>query len=36
MICVNDPDVDVDFQSMAAALRQSFEKILPQKSPYEI
>ena len=36
MICVNDPDGDVDFQSMAAALRQSFEKILPQKSPYEI
>ena len=35
MICVNDPDGDVDFEAMAAALRQSFEKILPQKSSYE-
>lgn len=35
MICVNDPDGDVDFEAMAAALKQAFEKILPEKSSYE-
>ena len=35
MICVNDPDGDVDFEAMAMMLQQSFEKILPEKSSYE-
>ena len=35
MICVNDPDGDVDFEALAAALRRSFEKILPEKCSYE-
>ena len=35
MVCVNDPDGDVDFEALAARLRQSFEKILPEKSIYE-
>ena len=35
MICVNDPDGDVDFEALAAALYGSFEKILPKKCSYE-
>ena len=35
MICVNDPEDDVDFETLAARLRQSFEKLLPQKCAYE-
>ena len=35
MICVNDPDGDVDFEALAAKLRKAFEKILPKKCSYE-
>ena len=35
MICINDPDGDVDFEALAASLRRSFEKILPERSSYE-
>ena len=35
MICINDPDWDVDFEALVARLRRSFEKILPEKSIYE-
>ena len=35
MICVNDPDGDVDFEALSVRLRDSFEKLLPEKSAYE-
>ena len=35
MICINDPDWDVDFESLAAQLHNAFGKILPEKCSYE-
>lgn len=35
MICVNDPDSYVDYEKLAVKLRQTFEKLLPQKSSFE-
>lgn len=36
MICVNDPEETVDFDSLSARLRDAFESILPEKSEFEI
>lgn len=36
MICVNDPEETVDFDSLTARLRDAFESILPEKSEFEI
>ena len=35
MICVNDPDGDVDFEALAVRVRKAFETILPEKCAYE-
>ncbi|MBQ8835469.1 MAG: Stealth CR1 domain-containing protein [Oscillospiraceae bacterium] len=35
MICINDPEGFVDVELLAPYLRESFEKILPEKSIYE-
>jgi hypothetical protein len=35
MICINDPDVAVDFESLAPILRRAFETILPNRSQFE-
>lgn len=35
MICVNDPDGDVDFEKLSEKLKSAFEKILPEKSEFE-
>lgn len=35
MICLNDPERDVDFEVLSARLRQAFGNILPEKSAYE-
>lgn len=35
MICINDPEEDVDFARLAAQLRSAFSGILPEKSPFE-
>lgn len=36
MVCLNDPEKDVDFGSLSLRLRQAFEVILPEKSIYEL
>lgn len=36
MLCINDPENCVDQQKLARRLRDSFEKLLPQKSAYEV
>ena len=35
MLCINDPNADVDFERLAAQLRGAFEAILPEKSAFE-
>lgn len=35
-VCLNDPDVPIDFQELSARLRGSFEMLLPEKSSFEI
>ena len=34
-ICLNDPEEDIDFQKLSGRLRESFEKILPEKCQFE-
>ena len=36
MLCLNDPSEEVDFESVSEQLRAAFEKILPEKSSFEI
>ena len=36
MICLNDPDVEVDVPSLTEKLRSAFDAILPEKSQFEI
>ena len=36
MICLNDPEGDVDVLALGAELRRAFETILPEKSGFEI
>lgn len=36
MICLNDPEEAVDFDTLSARLREAFEEILPQKSSFEL
>lgn len=35
MICINDPEQDVDFEMLSARLKAAFEIILPDKSSFE-
>lgn len=35
-ICLNDPEEDIDFDKLSLRLLKSFEKILPDKSSFEI
>ena len=35
MICVNDPEENVDFETLAIKLRQAFDTLLPEKSSFE-
>jgi hypothetical protein len=35
MICINDPDNDVNFEMVSEKVRSSFQKILPEKSSFE-
>lgn len=35
MICLNDPEGDVNFEALAPRLRDAFEAILPEKSSFE-
>lgn len=35
MVCINDPDGDVDFETLSQKLKDAFEKILPEKSEFE-
>ena len=35
-ICLNDPEEDIDFDKLSLRLQKSFEKILPDKSSFEI
>ena len=35
MLCINDPEKAVDFDSLALRLRKAFESILPNKSGFE-
>lgn len=35
-VCLNDPDGDIDFESLADRLKNAFESLLPEKSVYEI
>lgn len=35
MICINDPEQEVDFEELSMRLRDSFLKILPEKSSFE-
>lgn len=35
-ICLNDPDIEINFEELASRLKCSFEKILPEKSSFEI
>ncbi len=36
MLCVNDSEKPVDFDTLSARLRDAFEKILPEKSGFEL
>lgn len=36
MICLNDPEEEVDFDALAQALKTAFETILPNKSQFEL
>lgn len=35
-VCINDPDGDIDFAALSDRLKKAFEKILPEKSSFEI
>ena len=35
-VCLNDGDIEVDFDMLSARLAASFEKILPYKSEFEL
>lgn len=35
-ICINDPDGEIDYERLAQRLSSSFERILPEKSCFEI
>lgn len=35
MICVNDPEYEIDFETVSARLKRAFEQILPEKSGFE-
>ena len=35
MICINDPEKDVDFDEVSERIRNAFQKILPEKSSFE-
>ncbi len=35
MICINDPEKDADFETLSEKVRNSFKKILPEKSSFE-
>ena len=35
MICINDPEAPVDFDALSEKVRNSFHKILPEKSSFE-
>lgn len=35
-VCLNDPDDDIDFESLADRLKNAFASLLPEKSVYEI
>ena len=35
-ICLNDPDEEIHFQELSQQLRESFEKILPDKCSFEL
>ena len=34
-ICINDPDYDVDFETLAGKLQEAFQKVLPEKCSFE-
>lgn len=34
-VCLNDPDVEIDFEYLSKRLKESFHKLLPQKSRFE-
>ncbi len=36
MLCINDPEKPVDFETLSARLRGAFTEILPEKSEFEI
>lgn len=36
MICINDPEQDVDFRFLSKKLKMAFETILPEKSSFEM
>lgn len=36
MVCLNDPEQEVDFDALSLRLWQAFEKLLPQKSSFEV
>ena len=36
MICLNDPEDAVDFETLSSRLRQAFDSILPDKSSFEV
>lgn len=35
MICLNDPDGDINFEVLSESLKRAFDKILPEKSSFE-
>lgn len=35
MLCINDPEFDVDFETLSYKLQRAFETILPKKSEFE-
>lgn len=36
MLCINDPEKPVNFETLSSQLRGAFETILPKKSGFEI
>lgn len=36
MICINDPESETDYLSLSKKITKSFEKVLPQKSSFEV
>lgn len=35
MICINDPEDDIQFESLSMQIKKAFERILPKKSSFE-